>query len=253
MAGTRTGRNRPTGPPRLIALHPDGLTRSPTRASPARLICDDGRPYWVKSNESGSQVAYRLASELVAGHIAYLLGIGPPVAVVDVCAAAVGDLQDGHNLVGVGFGSQDITGAESVDMLISQGVVLRLDLWRVAAVVAFESWLGESDPQGVVDVTNGELYAIDHETWLSQVQPATSLSPRVPRGLATNLGQRPLLTHYQGAVDSIRALTPSQLSSVVESMPFGHPGWADRSTVEQAIDTLDARRNQLDARALSVW
>ena len=212
--GIHSDRLNPCGPLGVaISLVPDAPADEWHDAR--RFVCTDGNVYWIKT-----AAADGLCAELIAGRIAYGLGIGPHVSAVRV--PPEGDV--------IAFGSMDVDGTfctQDLDLFfpdVRQFDLAKLDQTSLALTFVFQVWIGHRDPQWLIRIEDGRVFTLDHEEWAAdggyRLDPWV-LSAKVP-GMPDYLkGERARLLD---AVARIEAVSDAALIEAVSCLPDA-PGW----------------------------
>lgn len=201
-----------------------------------RFVAGDGNVYWIKTT-----AAHGLCVELIAGRLAYGLGIGPSVSAMEVPSEGAA----------VAFGSMDIDGTVSTQELelffpdLRQFDLATLDQASLALTFVFQVWIGHRDPQWLIRMEDGRVFTLDHEEWAAdsgyRLEPWV-LTARVP-GMPDYLrGQR---TRVLDAVARIEAISDAELVEAVSCLPDA-AGWDyDPAQALAVAEALAERRVSL--------
>ena len=180
----------------------------------------DGRKYWIKS--IGQQ---GLLPELVAGRLAKLTGSGPDAQVISVSAqAAQGSLS---RLQGLCVGILDIPSSVNLRDIPAQTLEpSKVNLLRLALVFAFQTWIGVGDTQGLIRMTDGHFFTLDHgdcfsDSAISNVLPHAPVFIPEAAHLYPHIKTR---TALEPAITRIEQVTDRQILESVARVPSG-PAW----------------------------
>lgn len=227
----------------LVALNHAGRV-SATASHPSTFVCLDGRTYWVKNS-----VQQGLCAELIAGRLAARLNVGPQARIIAVPPAAVPSALE-FSFSGVVVGTEDQPGtinARDIDALVPAGGYdpATIDRRSLARVVVFQSWIGVSDEQVLLRLTDGMVLSIDHGDCFGStgsleppkivVAPIKGVPPHWGKD---QRGVRDMVTRIEGLAD------PDILQAVA-AMPDG-TAW--RSEIERRLEIaawLGFRRDRI--------
>lgn len=229
----------PNGPI-VAALSPVGEPTA-TGTGAQRWVLEDGRVFWTKSSATDG-----LFAELVAGRLAYRLGIGPVVSTVLI--------PDGRII----YGCEDVRNAVNTKELsiflpdLKKFDLAALDQATLGRVFVFQVWIGHADPQWLIDQEDGRVYSIDHEVWTADAGSASTPElvsarmPGMPGYLKWNFA--PTLA----GIDAVEALSDEELVESVSSIPAVE-GWEYHP--ELACDIANGLADRRDAlrKALEAW
>lgn len=233
------------------ALHA-GSGHSPHTASrPETFVCIDGRTYWVKGTAQQG-----LVSELIVGRLAELVGAGPLARIVHVSDIAGATAQN-VQIMGLLAGSLDVPDTVNARDLQTLTPAVQLPSSGInpvsrARVIAFQTWIGVSDAQVLIRLTDGEVLTIDHGDAFGSTSaaddPAIAVTP-IP-GLSDTIGKR--AGHIMPAVDSIQRVTDRQLLECVAGIPSGSPWRSPAPRRLEIAEYLAHRRDRLQ-EVIRTW
>lgn len=226
--------------------------QSPTWAQPCTFVCIDGKTYWVKASAQQGLVA-----ELIAGRLAARTGAGPNARIIRVSEEIIPLNDPSAKLVGIVVGSEDqpeTVNARSLQPLIQSGEFQpgSIDAMTRVRVIAFQTWIGASDAQVLVRLTDGVVMSIDHGDCFgattAKSDPVTVLT-HIP-GVARTLGKD--LFTVEEALRRVEAVTDSDLIEAVTQIPCGNH-W--RSPVSRRIEIAEwlAHRRDRLREVMQVW
>ncbi len=208
----------------VVQMITHGGRKSSTLSDSNTFVGIDGKVYWVKSKSQQGLVA-----ELVAGRLAAVLGVGPPTRIVHVPEEAIPASGEGTHLVGLGVGSEDMTGTVNTKDL--PGVLgpaafdpKSIDARSRTMVTAFRTWIGATgDPQALVNLQDGTVYTIDHGDCFAdvtgQADPAVTLV--AIHSVPDDVGKDEY--SVKAAVRRIKHMGDTVILEAVAAMPFGGP------------------------------
>lgn len=227
----------------------DAIThvRGPTQGSsqtPHLFVCTDGRGYWVKA---GAQEG--LLAELIAGRLAAVVQAGPHARVIRVPPEALPSDGSASQLEGLVVGIENEEGTINARELGTVGVSalppssVRADLR--ARVVVFQSWIGVSDQQVLLDLRNGRILSIDHGACFgatdNHVDP-TLVVTSIP-GVPDDHGHD--AEHVAAAVDRVESVSDDDLLRSVAQVPLGAVWRSDSKRRLQIARWLAYRRDKV--------
>lgn len=219
-----------------------------SHASPHSFVCRNGKVYWVKATAQNG-----LAAELIAGRLAKLAGAGPDAQVIYVSIGIVP--QAAQHLVGIVVGIEEQRGtinARQLQQLVTQGLGAGLaDASSRARVVCFQSWIGVSDSQVLVNPTHGLVYSIDHGAAFGNLDPQEPVVvvTQIP-GISDDLGRS--RADVDSALKTIERISDADILGVVSCIPEEVAWNADRGRRLQIANWLASRRGQL-RKVMSTW
>jgi hypothetical protein len=230
-----------------------GGTLSPTASRPNKILCVDGRYYWVKGG-----VQQGLVAELVAGRLANQVGVGPQVQIIRVTEEAVPADGSLNHLLGVVVGSRDqpnMVNARDLAPLIGANAFPAgaIDAQSRVRVIAFHTWLGMGDAQVLVGVNDGRVLSIDHGDCFAHTADTTSDPVLILCDIQGFDVDDCRKAHFiQDAIEHIEAITDHDLVRAVAQIPAGQP-WS--SPVDRRLGIarwIAARRDKLRS-VLEPW
>jgi hypothetical protein len=213
-----------------------------SHASPHAFVCVGGGVYWIKRSAQQG-----LLAELVAGRLGVIVGAAPDARIVRVTAESAPSDGSASHLIGIGVGSRDQPGMENLrELEKAAGFRLdptKLDVASRVRVLAFQTWLGVSDTQILVDMRNGRLMSIDHGDWCpdpsTRATPTVISTPSVP----DDFGR--VKKHVDPAIAKISSVTDRQILGAVACVPTGSDWRAERSRRLEIARWLAFRRDRL--------
>jgi hypothetical protein len=223
-----------------------------TASRPCALVAIDGKTYWVKAS-----VQQGLVAELIAGRLAEKLHCGPPVRILRVTPGALASEPDCAHLEGVVFGSREVLGTENARDLAPLLAAGRFDPSKVdaaarARVAAFQTWVGASDAQVLINFREGAVLSIDHGDVFGDVSDVADPVPQMTSvpGLDDSVGRR--MGDLMAGVLEIEAITEAELVDAVTGVPHGDP-W--KSPVERRAEIIEylVRRQTRLRDVLTGW
>lgn len=234
----------------------DALTyvRSPPTGSahtPHLFVCMDGKSYWIKrSSQQG------LVAELVAGRLAARADAGPDACIIRVPPEAITGTTAPADLVGVHVGSLDVSNAVNARDLDTIGVTQLAPAQVKAAyrarVVVFQSWIGATDSQVMLDLGTGRIYSVDHGDVFGNTTVPTDPTPVITEipGIDTRHGCKPKFIN--DAIDGIESIDDDVLLKTVACVPLGEDWRSERSRRLQIARWLAHRRGRL-REGMKAW
>jgi len=236
----------------------EALARDPSRGEsgtfsrPSPFVCIDGSIYWLKGNVDPGRVQQGLVAELIGGRLAAIVGAGPAAVVVRVTPESLPSDGTATHLLGVVVGILDepqVANARDLQATIANlGVPApSIDGRSRALVVAFQTWIGASDSQVLVRLTDGRVMSIDHGDCFANVTsvgpPSMVVTPILPGTEDVGRGA----PEVQAAVAKIEAVTDQQILRAVAQVPAGE-AWQSPVDRRLAIARwLSHRRDSLRA------
>jgi hypothetical protein len=234
----------------VLAIAYGGEPPNDSHASPHRVVAINGKTYWIKAVAQGG-----LEVELVAGRLAHALSVGPLAEVVDVPTQALP--ADGRlaRLQGRMVGSidhRDTVNARYLDGLVADGTldVSVIDVGSRASVIAFQTWIGASDEQVLVNLKTGRILSIDHGDCLPDGGQLMRVVVAPIPGLSADIGRD--FSLLRNTLTKILQVTEDDLIAAVSGIPDGN-GW--NGSVERRfriVDGLLDRQSRLE-EVLRAW
>lgn len=233
---------------RLTALAHVRPASNQSYATPHLFATDSGKACWLKKNSQ-----HGLFAELIAGRLAAKVGAGPKAHVVSVPHAALPAGGAADAFEGLCMGTEDLQNTENSRDLMGRNVVLTdamIDRDQRALVVAFQTWVGVTDLQVLVDVTNGRIFSHDHGDCFGATNgptdPALAISPL--GGVSDRHGCEP--TCVARAIGRVQSCSDDDLLHAVANIP---PEWgADAPRRLSIAEWLAYRRDKLQ-EAMTAW
>ncbi len=221
-------------------------------SNPHSFNCLDANEYWAKSRAQDS-----LESELIAGRLAVLLGIGPVTEVIHVPRELTQNHPTASHLFGIIVGIRNVPGCINVKNIaqIAPGLQLtaaNVDSATRARAVAFHTWLGLEDPQILLDLGNGKVTSIDHGGCFrdvgNQADPALIVID-IP-GVARNHGCE--AGCVKEAVERIESTDDTDIMNAIARIP-NEPNWNADPNRRLAIGRWLSRRRPLVREVMRQW
>lgn len=215
-------------------------------ANPQAFICADGATYWLKSSAQQG-----LAAELIAGRLAARVSAGPVSQVIWVPPEALPPSGVANHLQGLVVGSRDVRDSVNAREL---GRVLPpdgsfdvrvIDGASRARVVVFQTWVGASDSQVLVELMTGRVHSIDHGDCFGSLASPTALGVIVTDipGVSGELGRSRSLV--LPAIEQIETVTNDEILQAVAGVPSGESWQSDVTRRLEIAQWLAARRDCL--------
>lgn len=187
-------------------------------AAPRPFIIEGGEVFWIKA-----QAQEGLGQELIGGRLAAAVGVGPPVAIVQVSALAVPPNGSLDRFVGTMLGVRNLVAVEngrSLGPAVRSGTFTsaNLDMASWAAVTAFQTWINAEDSQVFVGLGDGVIYSADHGNCFKALlpgRPQRIVTPHID-GLTSIRCDWSLL---EGPAERIATLPESTLLEAVAGIP----------------------------------
>ena len=226
---------------------------NPTFSRPNAFVCIDGKTYWVKGKAQQGLVA-----ELIAGRLASLVGAGPRAEVIRVMPEILPPDGSLNHLAGVVVGSLDQVGSvnsRELSPLLAGGEFRAnaVDPQSRARTTVFHTWLGMSDAQVLISLTDGKVMSIDHGDCFGILEDPAG-KPVVIRvdipGVDQNVGREE--RYVLPAVDRIEAVTESDMLEAVARIPAGGQ-WRSSAERRLAIGRWLIQRQQQVRGVMSAW
>ena len=188
---------------------------------PDLYIGSDGLRYWVKARAQRGLVA-----EVIAGRLADSLGVGPIARVARLDGTVAPLASRLYKFSGLAAASQDVADtmnqAELLRLVQQERLVgARLDSRSRAAVTAFQTWIGVSDEQVLVRLTDGKVLSIDHGDAFGELlegPPSRIVLAGIP-GVSDNVGRD--WDDLRPAVEAIEALPIENIYAATAGIPDG--------------------------------
>lgn len=228
----------------------DAVTRSvapkvASHATPHGFVCRDGKTYWVKA-----QAQRGLASELIAGRLAFRVGAGPIARVVRVPPEALPTDGSAPHLLGVNVGMLDAPNTENARNLGSMLQAKKFDPAIIdgasrALVVAFQAWVCAGDAQVLVNFKTGHVLSIDHGDCFGALGSGATPGPaavNIP-GVDPDVGRE--AQYAERAAAAIQAVSDTDLIEAVAQIPDGQPWSKDESERFAIAEHLAQRRDRM--------
>lgn len=233
----------------LEALSPEGR-KSATFSTSHTFICIDGKTYWVKASAQQGLVA-----ELICGRLAARTGAGPLARIIRVTPEAVPPDGTANHLIGVVVGSEDerdCVNTRDLAALAPKFDPKLVDAASRAVVVAFQTWIGVGDTQGMVNTRTGRIRSIDHgdcftSTGAGADPTLTVLDiPGVDRAFGSDAAS------VSAAGDRVESVTEQQLIDAVARIPLGDPWKSPVSRRLEIAAWLTERRPKI-RKVMAAW
>jgi hypothetical protein len=221
--------------------------KSGTLSDSNTFVGIDGKVYWVKNKSQQGLVA-----ELVAGRLAAVLGVGPSTRIVHVPEEAIPASGDGKHLVGLGVGSEDMTGTintKDLPRLLAPATFdpKSIDARSRTLVTAFRTWIGATgDPQALVNLQDGTVYTIDHGDCFGDVTDKADpvITVVAIHSVADDVGKEEF--SVKAAVRRIKEMGDRVILEAVAGMPFGGPWQSPVDRRLQIAQWLAHRRDRVE-------
>lgn len=235
----------------LEAITDANLGQPSTFSRPNAFICVDGKTYWVKG-----KVQQGLVAELISGRLASRIHAGPIVRIIRVTPEVLPRSGMGE-LVGVVVGSEDLRGTENarnLEPFIKDGTFQPglVSLESRGRVIVFQTWIGASDSQVLIELTTGSVYSIDHGDCFGTTSTITDPQVIVTEisGVPADAGRE--AKYIMPTVGVVESVTDEELLEAVSRIPTGDE-W--RSPIDRRIEIaswLSHRRNRI-REVMSQW
>jgi hypothetical protein len=231
----------------LLAIEDKGNAAIGSFATPRKFLCSDAHLYWVKW-----QSQHGLVTELIAGRLASLLGAGPKAEIINIPPGIFNLSGNDINFEGLVVGSQDIPNTENA-RYISQHLSanqIPLDIPSLCRVIGFQTWLGVSDQQALIELTNGRVFSIDHGDVFSDAQMRRDFNVVLIPQLQINLVKIPL--YIYNVIGDIENIADNVILNIVSKVP-DEPRWdSSRPRRFGIFDWLRNRRDNI-RREMDKW
>jgi hypothetical protein len=213
-------------------------------ANPRAFVCADGITYWLKSSAQQG-----LAAELIAGRLAARVSMGPIARIIRVAQEALPPDGTADHLQGLVVGSMDVkdsvNGRELHKFLPPGGSFdpRKVDAASRAGVVVFQTWIGASDSQVLVELTTGRIHSIDHGDCfgsLASPEPLEVVVTDIP-GIPADIGRTKKLV--LPALERIEAVTDAYIIEALAGLPSALRGRGAQRQSGRRARRLPLRRS----------